>query len=219
MNEITLHAIATKFVDLILKYQDSWQVITELPENEMSVFFLIVRTVGFEITEVKEGKLVGHYHDQDGITGKTYPINKLCPFKVVNKDRDNYNATNWLDSMFSTVISSHNGKPYGEYDLLVERVIEAVRKSIHLTPVLLTSEGDTLREYPSDNLFKHTNDSDKLGSSVGVHKVCNGFMDRKSTTETHDVILCRSCGLRVSFPNTIKTYGELRQFFNSKLNN
>jgi hypothetical protein len=84
-----------------------------------------------------------------------------------------------------------------------------------MEPILLTTEGDLMCEYPS----KHTSNTDELTSCVGVHKICNGFMDRKHTTETHDVITCRACHLRLSFPNTIKTYGELRSFFGAKLNN
>lgn len=217
MNADVLQNLAIQFVDLVLKHKDRWSEIIGLPENELFTLFSIMKTVGFEITEVKQGKIFGNYQDQDGNTGEKYPINEISPFKAVNNGDNHFPATKWLDNMFSFVIFS-NGKPRGEYVQLVERVLENAKKSIHMEPILLTREGDLMREYPYDNLFKHTNDSDKLSSCIGVHKICNGFMDRKSTTETHDVILCRSCHLRIPFPNTIQTYGELRLFFGVKLN-
>jgi hypothetical protein len=76
-----------------------------------------------------------------------------------------------------------------------------------------------MREYPAKGYFDgHTKDEDKIGSTVGVHTYCNGFVDMKRTSLTHNVLYCRSCSLRVVFPIEIKTYGELREHIGSQLN-
>ncbi len=98
---------------------------------------------------------------------------------------------------------------------LIKVMIAEIERSVPLTPIQLTPEGDLLREYPSGMVAfgsaNHTRDDSNLSSCVGVHEFCNGWMDRKRVTKTHDAIVCRRCCLRVLFPKEAKTYGDLRQ--------
>lgn len=209
---------AIRFVDLALKYKQ-WDDVKTLLTDEIHILFSTVVVAGFNLKEVVLGKLVGHYRDQDGSnTGETYPINELCPYKVIDQDGDgHFFATGWLDLALRRVVygmtrqSESRGK-------LIEVMAAEIERSVPLEPIQLTPEGDLLREYPpSPNVFgpayfvQHSRDTNKLGSTVGVHEFCDGWMDRVRATKTHDAVVCRQCHLRVLFPREAKTYGDLRQ--------
>ena len=89
-------SIASQFVDLVLKHGQRVKI-KEFSVDETQVLFKIVAAAGFDPKEVKAGKLVGYYRDQDGSnTGKAYSINSICPFKVVSQENnDHYFATGW----------------------------------------------------------------------------------------------------------------------------
>ncbi|KKR88796.1 MAG: hypothetical protein UW50_C0001G0128 [Candidatus Wolfebacteria bacterium GW2011_GWA1_44_24] len=215
--------VATRFVDLTLKYK-RWDEVKTLPADEVQVLFDTVSAAGFNPKKVAPGKLVGHYRDQDGSnTGETYPINSLCPFKVVSEeDGDNYFATGWLDCALQRAVYG-SSRQNEDREKLIEMMAEEVERSVPLEPIQLTLEGDLLREYPprtlafgSEYFVKHTRDENDLGSCVGVHMHCNCWIDRRRATSTHDAIVCRGCHLRVLFPKEVKTYGDLRQVFASQ---
>lgn len=211
-------SIASQFVDLVLK-RGQWDKVKELPVDEVQMLFATVSAAGFDPKEVVLGKLVGHYHDQDGNTGETYPINSLCSFKVVNQEDDyHYFATGWLDCALRRVVFGATRQKESR-DQLIEVIATEIKRSVPLQPVQLTPESDLLREYPPSTLafsglayfVEHTRDDRKLDGCVGVHKYCNSWMDRRRATGTHDAIVCRGCHLRVLFPKEVKTYGELRR--------
>lgn len=199
--------IASQFVNLALRHD--WGKIKELPADEVQILFATVSAAGFEPTKLIPGKLVGHYLDQDGSkTGETYPINILCPYKVIGREsKDHYHATGWLDCAL------RHARRGTDPQQLVEEIRHEIERSIPLEPIQLTPEGDLLREYPpSHNYFvDHTRNDCELSCCVGVHDYCDGWVDRTRVTKTHDALICRRCRLRVLFPKEVKTYGELRQ--------
>ncbi len=210
--------IASRFVDLALKHE-RWDEVKTLPANEVQVLFDTMVAAGFDPKKVVSGKLVGHYRDQDGSsTGETYSINSVCPFKVVSQEDDDYYfATGWLDCVLRRVVYG-SIRQKEDRKKLIEAVTKEIERSVPLTPVQLTPEGDLLREYPPSTLafgleyfVNHTRDDRELSSCVGVHEYCNGWMDRMQATKTHDAIVCRRCHLRVLFSKEVKTYGDLRQ--------
>ncbi len=212
--------IAASFVDLVLKHE-RWDQISELPADEVEVFLSTVTAAGLDPESVVPGKLRGNYREQDGSsTGDTYPINGLCPFKVVSQaGGDHYLATGWLDCALRRVVKRQNE----DRDRLIEAIALEIERSVPLTPVPLTPEGDLLQEYPPSihgfglqYFVEHTRNENKLGSCVGVHAHCNCWMDRCGATGTHDAIVCRGCHLRVLFPREVETYGELRQALTPK---
>lgn len=77
-----------------------------------------------------------------------------------------------------------------------------------IQPIVLTSIGETLLGYPGSV----RGDEGELGDCIGVHDVCDGWVDIKKISTTHNVIVCRSCHLRVVVPMSLKTYGELRAY-------
>lgn len=205
--EGNLTTVATRFVDLALKH--GWPAVTELAPDEVRVFLDTVLAAGFEATNVVPGKLRGHYREQDGsTTGETFPVNDLCPYKVVNDEgRDNHGATGWLDTLLRYAVNGN-----GDRSARIEAIVLKIEESIPLEPVQLTADGALLREYPPSVGNRHTRDDHALDSCVGVHKYCDGWMDRRRATEQHDALICRACHLRVVFPRTIRTYGELREY-------
>lgn len=213
-------SIASQFVDLALKYK-RWDEIKMLPTDEVQVLLNTVSAAGFNPKKVMQGKIVGHYCDEDGSnTGETYPVNNLCSFKVVGQeDGDHYLATGWLDCALRCVVygMTRHSKSREE---LIKVIAEEIERSVPLEPIQLTIEGDFLCEYPSRSLggttgfryfVQHTRDEKNLVLCVGVHEFCNGWMDRRRATRTHDAIVCRGCHLRVLFQKEVKTYGDLRQ--------
>lgn len=210
-------SIASRFVDIALKYKQ-WSEVKELPDGEMQVLFEIVTAAGFEPKRIVLGKLRGNYLDQDGSrTGETYPINSLCPFKVVNQEGgDQYFVTGWLDCALRRVVFGGSRR---NREQLIKAIQLEIERSIPLKPIQLTPEGDLLHEYPPsphaffglEHFVDHTRDNHELSCCVGVHEYCNSWMDRVRATKTHDAIVCRGCHLRVLFPREIETYGELRQ--------
>jgi len=217
-------AVAIRFVDLALRYKQ-WDEIQTLSEDEVQILFDTVSAAGFDPARVVPGKLRGHYRDQDGSsTGETYPINGLCPFKVVSgdEDGDHYFATGWLDCALRRVVNGSTRQNEGR-EKLTEVMAEEIERSVPLEPIPLTPEGDLLREYPPGTcgygliyFVKHTRDESSLGSCVGVHEYCDNWMDRRRATKTHDALVCRGCHLRVLFPKEVKTYGDLRQVLASQ---
>lgn len=77
------------------------------------------------------------------------------------------------------------------------------------TPIVIGPHGETMIEYPDSE----PSDGKKMSSVSGVHGICRGFIDVKEISGTHKALWCRSCGLRVPFPRTIETLGQLRAAF------
>ncbi len=213
--------IAASFVELALKHKHNWMNIKELPASDVQVLFETISAAGFSPKAVVPGKLKGRYLEQDGTrTGETYPINSLCPFKVINEEGDNnYCATGWLNHILSHVVSGRAEDDKSRKRLIGE-IRSEIKRSVPLEPIQLTPEGDMLKEYPpstgSNYFVDHTRDRHELSSCVGLHVYCNGWIDRIRAAKTHDAIVCRNCHLRVLFPKEVKTYGELRQALASK---
>ncbi len=149
--------------------------------------------------------------------------NNFCPLKVKLGKDNQHLATGWLDCALRLVVFGSNFHKESR-DKLVDAIATEIERSIPLNPIRLTPEGDYLSEYPPriqhlgglEYFVEHTRDGDDLDHCVGVHKYCGCFMDRRGATETHDAIVCRGCHLRVLFPKTVKTYGELRQALSHK---
>lgn len=155
-------AVATRFVDLTLEYR-SWDKVIVLSSGEMRIILDIVSAAGFEVKEVVVRKLVGE---------KPYPINSLCPFKVIGGDGKDYIfATGWLDCALQCVVNGITWQNKGR-DELIEAIIEEIQRSIPLKPIQITSKRDFLCENPPSTLgfgpeyfVNHTRDKDELSRS------------------------------------------------------
>jgi hypothetical protein len=82
-----------------------------------------------------------------------------------------------------------------------------------MKPIILTEYNETLEEYgnaPIDDRYA-------LSNCLGIHSHCGGTLITKIASNTHNVILCERCNLRVVVPNGLKTYGDLRRHINAIL--
>lgn len=194
-----------------------------LDANGKRILSELLAAAGFTSTKIVMGNLRGRWQDQDGYTGETYPINCMCPYKVLSDNDDDYLATGWLDCMVRFSRELHIGS-FGQKkmkrDDAVKALAEKTEQANPLKPIVLTEIGDTLSEYPPSTKFggyeyfvDHARDTNKLSTCVGVHTICHGWMDRNRATATHDAISCRCCHLRITFPKSVKTYGDLRTHF------
>jgi len=220
MAEIFGIAIASKFVRLVLKadWDNQWAGKEDFLPEDVEILFKTVSAAGFEPKSVVPGKLRGDYYNEERrATGETYPINSICPYKVLGETGADYRATGWLDSLVRFAIQSRAR----QNDDIIKMVRTEIARSVPLEPIQLTPDDDKLIEYPpsrtSDYFFDHTRDDHKLTSCVGLHAYCNGWIDRLRATETLDALSCRACRIRVLFPKTIATFGELRNFLSNKL--
>ena len=75
--------------------------------------------------------------------------------------------------------------------------------------IKITRLGETLLPYPGSDKF---DEDGKLSTCIGLHAVCKGFVDAFPISESHNVLLCRHCGLRVPIPRTVETYKQLNEY-------
>jgi len=80
-----------------------------------------------------------------------------------------------------------------------------------MEPIVLTRFGERLLEYSLSKTSDNTEISS--GDYIGVHHICRGFFELRSVSDTHNIILCQKCFLRIPVPKEINTYRELREYF------
>lgn len=108
----------------------------------------------------------------------------------------------------------------------VQFVCKEIKRCVFPKPIPLTQDGDIMLIYDTDTskgfwvrdwfLFDHVNDETKLPKYPGEHKDCGGIFEIKNGAKGLTVLLCNECHLRLTFPETIKTYGDIRKFFEEK---
>jgi hypothetical protein len=215
--EKSVEEIAKNFVYLAL---DQKIFIDDDPLGPLVLETLVdtLQAAGFEVGTVVLGQLKGQYQDQGGPTGETYLINSLSPCKVISPDgKDHYFATGWLDCAFRRVIYGIERNQEFQDDM-PKIIVKEIERSRPLEPILLTPQGDYLEEYPPrakgmgglEYFVNHSRDDRELTNCVGTHQGCS-WMDRMGSSRTHDVIVCQKCHLRIPFPNSVRTYGDLRR--------
>lgn len=209
--------IVNLFIELVSKYNKNQSDKIQSSLEDEQIVFELVSAAGFRASHLTIGHLLGNYIHQDGeATGETYKINSHCPFKVIShSNNDYYFATGWLDCAWRVA----NNKD-------AEQLKKEIERSIPLAPIYLTPEEDSLIEFPPrvtdfalyPYFVDHVQDASELGFlSLGIHDYCGGAMERTRTSEKFSSIVCRKCCLRIAVPAAIKTYGELRQYMESKL--
>lgn len=202
--------IVSPFIRLVLEHKGE-----DFSIEEIKTVFDFVSTAGFQLQKIVPGQLKRNILDEDrSVTGETFQVNKICPFKVLDLEGKGHDdATGWLDQVWSLMLIQ-SCKKVSSADLRRNLSAEVVR-SQPLEPIKLNSSGDFLHECPPLHygcLVDHTRDHNRFTGNVGVHGIfCRGHLDCKPSNATQNVILCRSCGLRVPVPVSVKTYGELRE--------
>ena len=53
----------------------------------------------------------------------------------------------------------------------------------------------------------------KITGPFGIHRRCEGIVDLRDVSDTHNVIVCRRCALRLYIPDFVKTWSDLSDHF------
>lgn len=181
-------------------------------DEELAAILSVLHDAGFgQVVRIAEGRVVGHYRDQDGSsTGETFPRNYRSGLVAMCEKEEHQVATSWLDSLWGYVAKKETGIG------LVKEARGLIDQSVPLKPIVLTQYGESLREYPPDQrgiYTVHTRDDHPLRFSPGAHEVCLGWVDLRVASSTHNALVCRTCHLRVVIPSSVDTYGALRAHF------
>ncbi len=183
-----------------------------LTDDQLSLLLELVSLGGFEPVRLEQGEMKRKYNDCDDF----YTVNRNLFYKVILEHGESEEATGWLETIFSKALEILSwGWSEGNF---YEKVQKEILEGIPLDPIRLTKENEFMRQYPPKSYFSgHTRDENSIGSTAGVHTYCHGFIDMKRTSITHNALHCRACGLRVTFPVDVKTYGELRKYIAEQL--
>lgn len=118
-------------------------------------------------------------------------------------------ATAWLEAIWVELRFHDHPKK-----ALVAFLKNEMERSVPLRPITLTEYGDQLRENPPEHgLNDHTRDHDRLSLHIGTHDCCDGYIEIKASSASHNVVHCRTCHLRLPIPIAVDTYGKLREHF------
>lgn len=86
-------------------------------------------------------------------------------------------------------------------------------------PVVVSEYDETIKGYPNYE-GDGTIHSEETVLGTVVHESCSGSIltgsylaDTRRISKTHNAIVCRGCHRSWVFPNTVKTYGDLRKHF------
>lgn len=213
-----MKSAARRFVDLVLKHRGTRSQMRMhlkwITDEEKDILFELVRLAGFMPDELVTGKVFGTL--TEGGKSKEFLINNVCPFKVVDKRKAAlYGATGFLNCAIWSV-----GAPKvlrkRRYEKLVDYIVSVVKDSIPFDPIKLSQEKDDylicFTRYGSSLVkppffIKRLKDNDAISNfTVGVHSGCCGVMYRDPKE-----ISCARCGLKVSVPALVVTYGDLRR--------
>ena len=71
----------------------------------------------------------------------------------------------------------------------------------------------TFSNAPGDALQYTEQETERLISHVGFHKLCHGGMYRVTISSEQSALTCYNCAHTVLFPTRLSTYAKLREFF------
>ncbi len=84
-------------------------------------------------------------------------------------------------------------------------------------PIILSAQGEAMDHFPLTiyPTGKGGRDFERdllFGRSIGLHYVCQGFMDRQLLSKTHAVLHCRRCHWYVLIPSKLNYVSDLRRW-------
>lgn len=178
---------------------------TDFTDPQLETVKSVLLAAGFQVESLAVEEAYDWHRDQDGSALDRFTFNRNSGINVGPGNR----ATYWLEMIWSKIKALKN-----EPTKAIEFLRQEIARSVPMKPIVVSEYGDALREYPPGvGLVEHTKDNFPMSMTPGVHAVCNGWMDLRPISSTHNAISCRVCHLRVAFPKTIKTYGDLRAHF------
>ncbi len=185
--------------------------IQRLSEMQKDVLYQVLDFAGFETSENFLFGLVGNEERQK--------INFYFPFKVIDQKGEVQKIpSGWLNDLFLVTFKIHDQDTVQQKARFVS---EAIRESVPLQPIEFSNACDYIYEIPpipvAGDYFSlvHTKDNDEMSDYAGIHvsiaKPCDGKMVFGFYDQGINKLECNRCGIRLLFPDSIKTYGDLRK--------
>lgn len=94
--------------------------------------------------------------------------------------------------------------------------------------IVLTKFGETLKPYSGLDKVGTTEETVLISSRwgvrtydkdvVGIHSDCDGKIQLRKVSETHNALCCDQCNLRIVIPKEVDTYKKLRAWFIAAIN-
>lgn len=84
--------------------------------------------------------------------------------------------------------------------------------------LIVTKYGEAIRltnTYPGSETPQMTEET-VIDEHLIVHDLCQGFVDVLEISDTYKCLRCRHCGLRVVYPKSVKTYGDLKKYLDTE---
>ncbi len=243
MNTQNVTDIAKRFAEFYAKFFTRPSEGNTYSKEVLALLLEVVQSAGFDVNHVEVGKMdeIRGYDYEDAT------VNTHCPFRVLTSQTrysdeiilrvgrgDNAAwMTGWLDCLFSILADvSRKTSTENLNEVLASRTQEEILRAQPLPLIRITSEGDCLTEIPPDKnnppdrflpgIFDHTRDENPLpkkGKVLGIHKNhgCGSELIFCYENGISKIVHCPGCSLRITFPKTIETYGELRAYFTQQL--
>ncbi len=125
-------------------------------------------------------------------------------------------ATEWLECVYREALRYSSWGPW-EDEVLARRVERLIEDTCPMTYVPLGKEGARIVAFPGrDRVLPYT-DPLPADTAIGMHQRCGGEVHcHFSTPADQRVLVCHRCGLRVSIPSEVVTYGDLSRYATPK---
>lgn len=177
-----------------------------LASEETDIVQALLKRGGFDVVTLAKDKVMGsRLISQD--ESEPYLANPTSGYRAVDQFATT-EPSSWLEMFWRRTLGLvRSGKQQEAISFLQEQF----RKCRPLVPVVVNIYGDTFKEpYRQAGENRSTNGS-KI--STLVHAYCGGWADLKTSSPSHQALLCRKCHLRLPVPTEVTTWGELRKHF------
>lgn len=77
--------------------------------------------------------------------------------------------------------------------------------------IKINKENETIVAYTYSSVEEITENTEFQYTTI--HKKCNGLMDLNPVSDTHNVLICKKCLLRILIPNNLKTWKDLIEYY------
>jgi hypothetical protein len=165
----------------------------------------LLQAAQFEASEVRREPFSGMDDDR----GHHEPVlaitlNDHSGIAVYGRQGPLVDATKWLDAVCVTLANRE--------DQRLETLRTIVEGRRPFTPIIVNDYGDSITMITGrDILAPNPRDEDRIGTLA--HVQCGSLLDHVTATDTHNILLCKKCQLRVGIRKGLENLHTLRLEF------
>lgn len=189
------------------KFLDVIEEKIESEEERHAIIRTIVEMAGYDIVTFEKGTVHGR-EIVDVDESRSFVANPLSELRILGLD-ENSEPSCYLEMLWRRAagLLRHPGRD----EALTYLEKELTTHVGPFKPVIVSEINEMIRAGFSQN-YTHSGDGTKLKNSL-VHAICSSYVDFKSVSPTHNVLVCRGCHMRIPIPKEIETIGDLRRHF------